>query len=117
MCDRSVNLFSFERAHFNISEGDLAMVALEGDVAGIGPGKKRHAGEFAFGDALFEVIAANNVLEILYAIDFVDAFLGADDEPDVISFAGGFSGIERIGGFRLGGRRIVDLMPAEADSI
>src|SRR5437867_13455861 len=90
---------SVEWADFDIAEGDLAVVALEGDAASAGLCEKGHAIEFAFGDALLEVVAAEDVFEVFYGIDVVLAFFGRDDEPYLVPFAGRFRGVEGLAGF------------------
>src|SRR5258705_8315456 len=67
-------LLRFDRADLDIAERNLAMVALEGNVALVDFCKQGHGVELALGDALFEIVAAEGILKIFYSIDFVHAF-------------------------------------------
>ena len=50
-----------DRTDLDIAEGNLAMIALEGDAAGVGLGKERHLPELALGDAGVEISASNRL--------------------------------------------------------
>lgn len=93
------------------------MIALQRDVAGGGLGKARHARELAFGDAIVEIFAAQDVFEIFHAVDVVFALLGADEQADMIPFADGLRGVKRLAGGGINGRLIESIEPAAADWI
>jgi len=97
-----------------LRKGDLAVVALEGDVAGVRFGEAGHFAELTFRHALVEVVAAQNVLEVFHAIDFVEAFLGAEDEADMVPLAGGFGGVEGLAGSGVDGWLVESVEPAAA---
>src|SRR5467141_1587688 len=69
-------------ADFNVSEGDLAVIALQRDVSFVELRKKRHPAKFALGHALFEVLAPKHILKIFHTVDFMLAFLRSDQQPD-----------------------------------
>src|SRR5258708_18600817 len=90
------------------------MVSLQGNVAGVRFGEFWHLAELALGDAVVEVFAADDILEILHSIDLVLTLFGADEQPDVVPFAGWFGGIQRLAGFGVSGRLIKAVEPAAA---
>ena len=103
------------RGHpLDVAEGNLAVIALQGEVAGVGLGEHRHLAELALGDAGVEIFAAQDVLEIFHAVDFVLAFLRADEQADVVPLAGGFRGIEGLAGLGIVRRLIERVEPAAA---
>ena len=57
-----------KRKDLDIGKAHVAMVALQGNVAGGKLGKVRPFGEFALGNALIPVVAADLVLAILDAV-------------------------------------------------
>src|SRR5262249_55606221 len=105
--------FRRQRPDLDIAKRDLAVIALQRDVTGVGLREEWHLVEFALGHARLELLAAQHVLEILNAIDVVLALLGSHDEAHLVPFAGGFRGIERPAG---GGvvRRLVKGIEAAA---
>ena len=60
--------------------------------------KKRHLRKLALGHARVEIVAAEDVFKIFHAVDFMDTFLRADDEADMIPFADGFGGVKDFAG-------------------
>src|SRR5882724_11446218 len=91
---------------FNIPERNLPVVPLQGDATGVGLGKEWHSAELAFGDAALEIIAAENVIEVFHAIDFMLAFFRTDQEPNVVPLAHRLGGIKRFAGLLIN-RRLV----------
>ncbi len=75
------------------------MIALEGDVAYVRFGKESHPSELAFGHPLLEVFAAQDIVEILHAVDLMLALFGRDEQADVIPPASGFGGVEGLACF------------------
>ena len=63
----------FNRPDLDIAERNLAVISLQSDIAAIRFGKQRHSAEFAFCYSVFEIIAAQDVFEILDAIYYVFA--------------------------------------------
>lgn len=98
----------------DVAEGDLSVVALEGDVAATFLGEILHAAEFGLGDALVEVVAAQYVFEVFYAIDLVDAFLGGNEQAHLVPLAGGLGSVERLAGLGIDGRLVEAVEPAAA---
>src|SRR5882672_4824382 len=90
-----------ERANLDVAEGDLAVIALQREITGVGFGKERHLPELALRDTRLEVFAAQHVLDVLHAIDFMRAFLPADDDAHVVPFAGRLGGVERLASLRV----------------
>jgi hypothetical protein len=62
----------------------------------------RHSSKLALCDAFFEIVAPEDIIEIFHAIDFVNAFIGADEQPDMIPFTGRLCGIKRFASVWIG---------------
>ncbi len=77
------------------------MIALKDEVAFASLCKVLHLGEFARGDTLLKVIAAEHVFEIFHAIDRVNAFVRSHEQAEVVPFTGRLCGIERLVGLRI----------------
>src|SRR5580765_5998581 len=102
----------FNRTDLDVAEGNLAVIALEGEVALVRFGKEGHRAELALGDALVEVFATEDVIEILYAVDFMLALFRADEEADVVPLPGGFGGVKGFAGVGVRGWLVKSIEPA-----
>lgn len=107
-----VLLLRFDRADLDVAERDLSVVALQRDVTVAGLGELGHLGELALRHAGIEVLAAQDVVEILHPVDLVEAMVGTDHEADVIPFTGRLGGIEGLAGLRIIGRLVERIQPA-----
>ena len=90
------------------------MIALECDVALVELRKKRHPAKFAHRHALFEIVAAEDVIEVFHTVDLVLAFLRTNKQAHMIPFASRFGGIDRFARFRVVRRLIKRVQPAAA---
>ena len=77
------------------------MIALKRDIAFVELGEQRHPPELALGDAILEIVAAQDVVEVLDAIDLVLALLGTDEQPNVVPLADRLGRIERLARIRI----------------
>lgn len=93
------------------------MIALQRDGTLVELREVRHLAELALRDAAVEILAAQNVFEILHAVDDVLALVGSDHEADVIPLADGLGGVERPAGFRIVRRLIERVEPAAVDRV
>jgi hypothetical protein len=57
-----------------------------------------HSSELAFCDAFFEVVTPENIFEIFHAVDFVNTFVGADKQANMVPFSGSPGGVEGLAG-------------------
>jgi hypothetical protein len=107
MASPSRGLFpACDQPDLDVTECDPAMITLQRDVAGIGLRESRHPREFALGDPAIEVLTAQDILEILDAIDLMLALLRGDEQTHMIPLTDGFGGVERFAGIGIG-RRLV----------
>src|SRR5439155_7336597 len=111
---RARSLLWRDRPDLDVAEGNLPVIALERKITAVGLRKERHRREFAFGNALLEIVAAQHVIEIFHAVDVVLTFLRADNKTDVVPLAGGFGGINRLAGLGVRRRLIKGVEPAPA---
>ena len=88
------------------------MIALQRDETLVGLGEERHFAKFAFRNARVEVIAAENVFKIFYAVDFVFAFFARDEQADMIPFANRFGRVKNFTGGRIQRRLVERIEPA-----
>ena len=93
------------------------MVTLECDVAAVGFGKEGHAAKLACVYSFFEVVAAESILEVLYAVNLVYALLGAYEQADVIPPARGFCCVERPACFGVERGLVECIEPSAANRI
>jgi hypothetical protein len=82
------------------------MIALQCYVPGILFRKVWHLAELALCDSRFEILAPQNVFEILHPVDFVHTFLRCDQQPNMILLTRRFGGIQRLAGLRIHWRLI-----------
>src|SRR4051812_34946040 len=90
------------------------MITLQGNIAGLRFREQRHAAEFALRYPLVEVVAAENIFDILDSIDVVLAFFGRDDDAHFVPLAGGLGCVNRLAGLWILGWFVEGVKPAAA---
>ena len=88
------------------------MIALEGQVTDVGFGEQWHSTELTLGHAPVEFFAAQDVIEILHAVDFVLALLRRDQQANMVPLAGGLGRVEWLVGLGINRRLVEGIQPA-----
>jgi len=100
------SILRLDRADLDIAEGYLSVIALESNVSDVRFGEEGHVAELALGDALLEVIAAEDVVKVLYAVDLMFALLRRDKQTYMIPLPDGLGGVKRLTGLGINRRLI-----------
>ncbi len=93
------------------------MIALEGDVANVRFGKKRHPAELTLGDAVVEILAAQDIIEILHAVNLMHALFGRDEQTDVVPLTDGFGSVKRLACIGVNRRLVECIQPSAPNGV
>ena len=93
------------------------MIALQGNEPAGSLRKSRHLAEFALRHPGVEIIAAQHVFKIFYAIDFMHALFRADEQAHVIPLAHRLGRVQDLARRGIHRRLIELIQPAAADVI